>query len=48
MLPEDKKNGVAIFARHKEWTANCVTELSEKLKVQMKQNGKHLETKTKN
>ena len=36
MLPVDKKNAVAIFARHKEWTVACLTELPEKVKVQMK------------
>ena len=33
MLPEDKKNAVAIFARHKEWTVGCLTG---PVKVQMK------------
>ena len=37
MLPEQKKEAVAIFAKHKkDWTVDSVTELSETVKVQIK------------
>ena len=36
MLHEDKKNAVAIFSRHKVWTVDFLTGLSEKVKVQTK------------
>ena len=37
MLPEQKKRAVAIFTKHKkERAVDCVTELSETVKVRMK------------